>query len=260
VSAGGLFALHARDYLGRIFKVPAKHRSTMQITWYGHSAFRLDFAGQAVLIDPFFTGNPAFVSDKAAAIKGVSHIVLTHGHSDHVGDALDIAKSNGATVTTSYDLAMWLVSKGLEKLNPMNTGGTTDLGAFTVTLVRADHSSGDMVNGTSVYLGNPNGAIIKAKGEPTVYHLGDTDIFSDMALIAEIHQPKIAFVPIGDRFTMSPTTAAMAVKRFLKVETVVPCHYGSFPIIEPSADKFVAAMKGETTKVIVPEKGKAFQI
>jgi L-ascorbate metabolism protein UlaG (beta-lactamase superfamily) len=260
VSAGGLFALHARDYLGRIFKVPAKHRSTMQITWYGHSAFRLDFAGQAVLIDPFFTGNPAFVSDKAAAIKGVSHIVLTHGHSDHVGDALDIAKSNGATVTTSYDLGMWLVSKGLEKLNPMNTGGTTDLGAFTVTLVRADHSSGDMVNGTSVYLGNPNGAIIKAKGEPTVYHLGDTDIFSDMALIAEIHQPKIAFVPIGDRFTMSPTTAAMAVKRFLKVETVVPCHYGSFPIIEPSADKFVAAMKGETTKVIVPEKGKAFQI
>src|SRR5262249_26695473 len=87
----------------------------MQITWFGHSAFRLDFAGNAVLIDPFFTGNPAFVSDKAAAIKGVSHIVLTHGHSDHVGDALDIAKSNGATVTTNFDLGMWLVSKGLEK-------------------------------------------------------------------------------------------------------------------------------------------------
>ena len=232
----------------------------MQITWYGHSAFRLDFAGQAVLIDPFFAGNPAFVSDKAAAIKGVSHIVLTHGHGDHVGDTLEIAKANDATVTANYDLGMWLVSKGLEKLNPMNTGGTTDLGAFTVTLVRADHSSGDISNGMPIYLGNPCGAIVKAKGEPTVYHLGDTDIFSDMALIAEIHAPQIAFVPIGDRFTMSPVTAALAVKRFLKVGTVVPCHYGSFPIIEPNADKFVAEMRGEATKVIVPEKGKPFTV
>ena len=138
----------------------------MQITWFGHSAFRLDFAGNAVLIDPFFTGNPAFVSDKAAAMKGVSQIVLTHGHGDHVGDTLDIAKQNGATVTANYDLGMWLVSKGLEKLNPMNSGGTTDLGGFTVTLVRADHSSGDIVNGTPIYLGNPCGAIVKAKGNP----------------------------------------------------------------------------------------------
>src|SRR6201981_4030282 len=102
----------------------------MQITWFGHSAFRLDFAGRAVLIDPFFTGNPAFVSDRQAAIHSVSHIVLTHGHSDHVGDTLDIARTTGATVTTNYDLGMWLVSRGLEKLNPMNTGGTTELDGF----------------------------------------------------------------------------------------------------------------------------------
>jgi L-ascorbate metabolism protein UlaG (beta-lactamase superfamily) len=227
----------------------------MQITWFGHSAFRLDFAGRAVLIDPFFTGNPSFVSEKSAAIKGVSDIVLTHGHGDHVGDTLDIAKSNGATVTANYDLGMWLVSKGLEKLNPMNTGGTTDLGGFTVTLVRADHSSGEMVDGKPVYLGNPCGAVIKAAGEPTIYHMGDTDIFSDMALIAEIHQPAIAMVPIGDRFTMSPATAALAVKRYFKLDQVIPCHYATFPIIEPNADKFLAEMKGHATRVLIPERG-----
>lgn len=232
----------------------------MQITWYGHSAFRLDFGGNAVLIDPFFTGNPVFVSDRAAAIKGVTNIVLTHGHGDHIGDTLDIAKQNGATVTTNYDLCMWLAAKGLEKINPMNAGGTSDLGAFTVSMVRADHSSGDIKDGMPIYLGNPLGVIIKAAGEPTVWHLGDTDIFSDMALISEIHQPKVAIVPIGDRFTMSPTTAALAVKRFLNVETAIPCHYGTFPIIEPNADKFVAALKGDKTKVIVPEKGKAFTV
>jgi len=232
----------------------------MQITWYGHSAFRLDFGKSAVLIDPFFTGNPAFVSDKAAAIKGVTHIVLTHGHGDHVGDTLEIAQQTGAPVITNYDLCMWLAGKGLQKFDPMNTGGTTDQGGFSVTLVRADHSSGDIKDGMPIYLGNPCGAIIKAAGEPTVYHMGDTDIFSDMALISEIHAPKVAMVPIGDRFTMNPATAALAVKRFFKLDAVIPCHYGSFPIIEPTADKFVAAMKGHATKVIVPEKGKAVSV
>jgi L-ascorbate metabolism protein UlaG (beta-lactamase superfamily) len=232
----------------------------MQITWYGHSAFRLDFAGKAVLVDPFFTGNPAFTADPEAARKNVSHIVLTHGHGDHVGDTLAIAKANGATVTTNYDLCMWLAAQGLEKFNPMNAGGTTDLGGFTVTMVRADHSSGDIRDGVPIYLGNPCGVIVKAANEPTVYHMGDTDIFGDMALIAEIHQPKIAMVPIGDRFTMNPTTAALAVKRFFQLDAVIPCHYGSFPIIEKSADGFVAAMKGHKTRVIVPDNGKPVTI
>jgi len=232
----------------------------MQITWYGHSAFRLDFGGTALLIDPFFTGNPAFVSDKAAAIKDVTHVLLTHGHGDHVGDTVDIAKSNGATVTGDYDLLMWLAKKGIEKLNPMNTGGTVDVGSFSVSMVRADHSSGSNEGDTSIYLGNPHGLVIKAKGEPTVWHLGDTDIFSDMALIAETYEPKVAIVPIGDRFTMGAKTAAMAVKRFIKPATVIPCHYGTFPIIDPNADKFVAEMKGDKAQVIVPEKGKPFTV
>jgi L-ascorbate metabolism protein UlaG (beta-lactamase superfamily) len=113
-----------------------------------------------------------------------------------------------------------------------------------------------MMNGTPIYLGNPCGAIVKAKGEPTVYHMGDTDIFSDMALIAEIHQPKVAMVPIGDRFTMSPATAALAVNRFFKLDTAIPCHYGSIPIIEANAGNS-RRDEGHTTKVLVPEKGRA---
>ena len=226
----------------------------MQITWFGHSAFRLDFAGNAVLIDPFFTGNPAFVSDKAAAIKGVTHIVLTHGHGDHVGDAVDISKTTGAPVVTNYDLCMWLAGQGLQKFDPMNTGGTTDLGSFSVSMVRADHSSGDIANGLSIYLGNPCGAIIKAAGEPTVYHMGDTDIFSDMGLIAEIHQPKVAMVPIGDRFTMSPAGAARAVD-FLGVRQVVPMHYGTFPFLTGTVAELRALVEPRCVEVLELKPG-----
>jgi L-ascorbate metabolism protein UlaG (beta-lactamase superfamily) len=232
----------------------------MRVTWFGHSAFRLDFKDKAVLIDPFFTGNPGVGGDTAAAEKGVSHILITHGHGDHFGDAIRISKSTGARIVTNYDLCMWLATKGVENFDPMNTGGTTDQGGFTVTLVRADHSAAHLENGVSQSLGNPNGVIVKSPGEPTVYHMGDTDIFSDMALINELHEPNVAMVPIGDRFTMSPKTAALAVKRFFKLKSVFPCHYGSFPIVEPNADKFVAEMKGHATQVIVPEKGKAVEV
>lgn len=226
----------------------------MKITWFGHSAFRLDFADNVVLIDPFFTNNPAFDGSMEKAVEGTTHILITHAHGDHVGDTLQIAKMTGAKVVTNYDLCMYLVSQGIEKFDPMNTGGTTDQGGFTVTLVHADHSAGLGEMGVNVPLGSANGVIVKAPGEPTVYHMGDTDIFGDMALIAEIHRPDVAMVPIGDRFTMGPEVAALAVDRYFKLKAAIPCHYGSFPVLEPNADKFVAALDGKRTQVIVPHK------
>ena len=226
----------------------------MKITWFGHSTFRLDFAGKVVLIDPFFTGNPAFDGDRKRATEGATHILITHGHGDHIGDAVEIAAATGAKVVTNYDLCMYLASKGLQSFDPMNTGGTTDQDGFTVTLVRADHSAGLVETGVAFPLGSANGVVVKAPGEPTVYHMGDTDIFGDMGLIAEVHRPDVAMVPIGDRFTMGPETAALAVRRFLPIRAVIPCHYGSFPIIEPTADRFVAGMDGHSTQVIVPHK------
>ena len=228
----------------------------MKITWFGHSAFRLDFAGRALLIDPFFTGNPAFDGDAKAAAKDISHILLTHGHSDHVGDTVAIARDTGAKVVANYEICMWLKSKGVENIDPMNFGGTIAQEGFTVSLVRADHSSSDQ----NIPLGNPGGIIVTAPDEPTVYHMGDTDIFGDMELIHELHQPEVAMVPIGDRFTMGARNAALAVQRYFKLKTVIPCHYGSFPILDQDADTFMKAMDGHATRVIVPEKNVAMEV
>ena len=136
----------------------------------------------------------------------------------------------------------------------MNTGGTTDQGGFTVTLVRADHSAGLVEMDVNFPLGSANGVIVKAPGEPTVYHMGDTDIFGDMALIAEIHQPDVVIVPIGDRFTMGPEVAALAVGVISSSKAAIPCHYGSFPMLVPNADRFVAALDGKGIQVVVPHK------
>lgn len=230
----------------------------MKITWFGHAAFRLDFADKVVLIDPFFTGNPGFKGEKSAAIAGVTHILLTHGHGDHIGDTVEIVKGTGVPVVANAEICAFLGGQGLDQLQMMNTGGTIDVGGFKVSMVRADHSSGGG-GANPTYLGNSNGLIVKAPGEPVVWHLGDTDIFSDMALLCEIHQPDIAFVPIGDRFTMGPETAALAVRRFLSVKTVVPCHYASFPPLVQDASGFTAALTGHDVRVLVPASGEAFE-
>jgi L-ascorbate metabolism protein UlaG (beta-lactamase superfamily) len=231
----------------------------MKLTWLGHSAFRIEAGNSVILVDPFFTGNPKFPGTVAEASEGVTHIVITHGHDDHTGDAADIAARTGAQLISNFEVCTYLAHKGAENINPGNTGGTIDAGEFTVTLTPALHSASTEIDGLPVYLGNPNGVIINHKNGPTIYHSGDTDLFSDMKLINELYRPAIGLIPVGDRFTMSGRTAAIAVQRYFDFDTVIPMHWGTFPIIDQTPDAFVEAMQGANTKVVIATPGVALE-
>ncbi len=233
----------------------------MKLSWLGHSAFRVELAASTILIDPFLTGNPSFDGNREAAVSGCTHIILTHGHGDHVGDTLAIAQETGATVIANYDLCVWLNARGLEKFDPTNAGGTVHHDGFSVSYTIAHHSSAHLdENGLSHSLGSPNGIVLRADGEKVLYHMGDTDIFGDMALIEELHAPKIGIVPIGDRFTMGARSAALACKKFFSFETIIPCHYATFPILDASADKFLAEMGDAASRVNVCEVGRGIEL
>jgi len=158
---------------------------------------------------------------------------------------------------------MYLVGQGVDnqKINPGNHGGTVDCGSFTTTFVQALHSSSaSKDDGTNVYLGNPLGLVLHFPSDKTLYHLGDTDIFSDMALINELHEPKIGLVPVGDRFTMGGAVAALACRRFFDFETVIPCHFGTFGFLDQNADKFLAGLEGSSIDVKLPKVGESVEL
>jgi L-ascorbate metabolism protein UlaG (beta-lactamase superfamily) len=229
----------------------------MKMTWLGHSGFRIETGNNVILIDPFITGNPVFQGAPENATENCTHIVLTHGHDDHVGDTVEIAKRTGAMLIANFEICEYLSGKGVANTNPANPGGTLALDGFTVSLTKAFHSSSTTVDGIPIYLGNPCGIVLRAE-DKSIYHMGDTEIFGDMALIQEIYEPQVGLVPIGDRFTMGAKQAALACKKYFKFQTVIPIHYRTFSEIDPDASKFLAEMSGQN--VVVPEVSVPFTI
>ena len=202
----------------------------LSFTWLGHGTFLFRSPGGIrLLIDPWLTTNPACPAS-AKRIRELDLMLLTHGHGDHVADAVSVARATLARVIAPYELAKWLEQKGLRTVTGMNQGGTLDAAGLSITMVQAIHSSSVEEDGRHVYVGNPCGYVIRFEDEVTIYFAGDTALFGDMRLIAELYRPAIAFLPIGDIYTMGPGQAAKACA-LLGVRQVVPMHYGTFPAL-----------------------------
>ncbi len=213
---------------------------SVKITWLGHSAFALDVDGHAVVVDPFLTGNPLAITspDDLAA----EFILLSHGHGDHVGDTVSIAKRTGATVVTNFEIANWLQKQGVGKTVGINTGGQFNAGFMTVKSTYAIHSS-SLPDGS--YAGLAGGFLITA-GSRRLYFAGDTALFSDMQLIADEGMIDLAFLPIGDYFTMGIDDSLRAI-RYLHPRIVMPMHYNTFPPIMQDVSQWANRISSETS-------------
>lgn len=230
----------------------------MKITYLGHSALRIETGSSVILVDPFITGNPAATTSWQEASRGCTHLLLTHGHGDHVGDTLDILKATGALLVSNFEICMWMNAKGVDNYSPGNHGGRISFDDFDVIFTNAWHSSSDTNGGNPIYLGNPAGFVIEPKSEPgkTLYISGDTGISYDMKLIHELYRPVIGILSIGDRFTMGGDQAAYACRHFFDFKTVIPCHFASFRgFVDADAAKFLQAMGPDAGKVKVMSSG-----
>lgn len=202
----------------------------IKITWLGHATFRIQTPkGKIIIIDPWVMGNPACPA-KEKDVKAVDILLCTHGHGDHIGDAVEIAKKHNPKVVGIPELCGWLKKKGVKQLAEMNKGGTQQVDDVKVTMVHADHSCGIQDGDDYVYGGEACGYVVEFENGTKIYHAGDTNVFGDMAIIRELYSPDIAMLPIGDHYTMGPREAAYACN-LLKPNAVIPMHFATFPAL-----------------------------
>ena len=227
----------------------------MELTWLGHGTFRLDAGGKRIYVDPFLNGNPKCPESELTPER-VDVIALTHGHGDHLGDTVELAKQHGCTIIAPVELADWLqIKHELPNVLDPNKGGTVAVDEIRFTLTNAHHSSS---NNDLEYMGEPVGIVATIENGPKLYFAGDTCAFGDMALIRRLYEPDVAILPIGGHYTMDPKGAAVALE-LLGTKRCIPCHYGTFPLLKgtpeelkqhaPSEVEILALEPGETISV-----------
>ncbi|WP_136441004.1 metal-dependent hydrolase [Pacificoceanicola onchidii] len=216
----------------------------MNIIWLGHGSFRIETGDQVLLIDPWINGNPMMEGqDTAAAIAGATQILVTHGHFDHTQDIVEVSDRTGAPVSSIYELAQYLFSKGAKEGHAFNKGGQVRFGDVTVDMVPASHSSSIVEDGRGVYMGAEIGYVIRGNGK-TLYFSGDTTVMADMGWIGDYYKPDIGILSAGGYYTMDMKLAAYAAKTYFNFKTVIPCHYRTFPALEQSAEKLASGLPG----------------
>ena len=228
------------------------------LTWLGHNSFKLVTRGaKTVLLDPWVEGNPSTPKENKTFDK-LDVMTISHGHGDHMSDAVTLGKKLKPVVICNYEIHLYLSRKGVPNTSPMNKGGTQEVAGIKFTMVNATHSSGIEDGGQVIYGGEPCGYIITLEDGTRIYHAGDTAVMADMALIGEIYQPDIALLPIGDLYTMSPREAAVAA-RMLKPKYIVPAHYGTFPALTGTPDMLREELKKlkVTAEVVVLRPGES---
>jgi L-ascorbate metabolism protein UlaG (beta-lactamase superfamily) len=227
-----------------------------RVTWLGHSTMLVQTAkGTNILIDPFIAGNPSY--PKAISLPSkIDYILLTHGHGDHISDAVPVAARHGSTVVAIYELAAYIGKKGVANTIGMNLGGTVQLNDVAATMVEAKHSSAAQDEQGTHDVGVAAGFVLTVEDGPVLYHSGDTAVFGDMALIRDLYGPKVIMIPIGGHFTMGPREAALAV-RLLGPEVVLPMHFGTFPPLNGTPEQ-LASMVDAGVKVVSWKPGDEF--